>query len=520
MAVSLSGMSLHTDNDNEGGWGGTDDPDDYNNAIQGTNSESWQVSKNSTETATLTSSSALSTTRGIFTFWMSSNLAPYYTDVNLELQSSTNNYKTFEVANSTNKAIGGDFVATAVDFVNKGTETGTFAEASFSVLRIIVDNSTSGNIRSVINNWIDAMYYGVGHTISGTTTGDALFDEASAVDELTANKYGVMWNYNGVIYSQGDISLNGTALTSSGETLVFVDTLNGYDTYNLDGTGTATLKNTSIIAAGTIAVDFDTTSMTSFSMTGGAVSGDGITDIGSGQTLSGVVFTDRSITTIANTAEGCTWNTSDTITVTGTLDDCIINENFSTIATSVATLAKLTNNAFISDGAGHAVELTGAAGSYDWTCISTGYDAGTSGDGVEVTGGSITGDETIHITATTGTFIINVGATATLPSVSSAGAVVNVVSGAVTLKIVVKDQSNAVVVGAYTYIDDNNIIPFILNTTTDALGEASISHSDGAVAGSTWRVRKYGYKQFVQTVDIGGLDITLPVTLITDPQQT
>ena len=53
MAITNSGMTLYTDNDNEGGWGGTDGPDDYNNAIQGTNSESWQVSKNSTDIGTL-----------------------------------------------------------------------------------------------------------------------------------------------------------------------------------------------------------------------------------------------------------------------------------------------------------------------------------------------------------------------------------------------------------------------------------------------------------------------------------
>ena len=78
MAIVNSGMTLYTDNDNEGGWGGTDGPDDYNNAIQGTNSESWQVSKNATETGTLTKSANMGTPK-YFTFYMSSNLAPYYT---------------------------------------------------------------------------------------------------------------------------------------------------------------------------------------------------------------------------------------------------------------------------------------------------------------------------------------------------------------------------------------------------------------------------------------------------------
>jgi len=50
MTVALAGMSLHTDNDNEGNWGGTDGADTYNVSIQGSNSESWQVSKNASET--------------------------------------------------------------------------------------------------------------------------------------------------------------------------------------------------------------------------------------------------------------------------------------------------------------------------------------------------------------------------------------------------------------------------------------------------------------------------------------
>ena len=62
MTVSLSGMTLHTNNDNEGGWGGTDGPDDYNNSIEGSNSESWQVSKNSVENAILTKTVGLTAT--------------------------------------------------------------------------------------------------------------------------------------------------------------------------------------------------------------------------------------------------------------------------------------------------------------------------------------------------------------------------------------------------------------------------------------------------------------------------
>lgn len=89
----------------------------------------------------------------------------------------------------------------------------------------------------------------------------------------------------------------------------------------------------------------------------------------------------------------------------------------------------------------------------------------------------------------------------------------------ITLKMVVKDV-NGIVTGAFAYIDDDNALPYIMNTTTDGSGEASVAHTDGPIAGTTWRVRKYGYRPFTQTVDIAAVDITLPVTLIIDPQQT
>ncbi len=384
MAVSLSGMTLHTDNDNET-WSGTDDPDDYNNCIQGTNSESWQVSKNSTETAVLSKSSSLPTTRGLVMFWMSSNLAPYYTSIKLLLESSSNNNKQFTVADSTNKAIGGNFVASVVDYVNKGTETGTFAPASFSNLEIEVNNSSSGNIRSVINNWIDAIYYGAGHTISGTTADDELFKEATAVDELTANKYGILQNYNGIIYSQGDLDCSGTSLVSDSEVLVFVDTLNGYDTYNFDITGTVSFKNTTVIGAGTIDFILDAESATSFSMTGGALTNAQDIKLSDGQTFSGVVINNATVSTIANDPDSCTWNSSGLITVssTGSLTSCTFNDPSGTAAVSIATLDRLDNCIFNSSGTGYAVDLSGTAISSNttmsWDNTSTGY-ADSSGN--------------------------------------------------------------------------------------------------------------------------------------------
>jgi hypothetical protein len=291
MAVSLAGMRLHTNNDNEGNWSGTDGADAYNVAVQSVNSESWLVSKNASETGTLTLSSDISGTDNLFMMWMKSDLSFYYTSVKLELQSSSGNYRSYTLATSSLPAVDGAFRPFVVDVNNGGTPTGTFVPANFSVLRVIVDNSASGNIRSVINNWIDAMYYGSGFTVSGTTANDALFAEATAIDENnSSNKYGILENYSGQIFSQGNLRLAGTSMISKNESLTFKDTLNGISAYKMTVTGTLTLENTLIAAEGTANFAFSATGANAFNMTGGGLTRASQIDLTSGQVISGANF--------------------------------------------------------------------------------------------------------------------------------------------------------------------------------------------------------------------------------------
>ena len=195
-------MTLHTNNDNEGNWSGTDGPDSYNVLIQGTNSESWQVSKNTSETGTLDLANDVSGTGNHINMWMMSNLTQYLTSIKVRLISTVGNYREYTIATSTLQDVTGEFHCFALNIVG-GTQTGTFVPASFSSIEITVDNSTSGNIRSVINNWIDAIYYGRGLTFDGSDTSDKMFSESAALDELTANKYGVMIEVDEQIFVQG-----------------------------------------------------------------------------------------------------------------------------------------------------------------------------------------------------------------------------------------------------------------------------------------------------------------------------
>jgi hypothetical protein len=191
----------------------------------------------------------------------------------------------------------------------------------------------------------------------------------------------------------------------------------------------------------------------------------------------------------------------------------LTNNTFINCATAVKwdvnsdTSGKLDGCTFTSGGTGHAIELgTNTPSSISLSNITfTGYGA----DGT--TNAAIYNNSNKSITinvsgGTTPTIRNGTGASTSLPTTC-------------TLTMTVKDESGNPVVGAYAYIDDNNQTPFILNSTTNSSGIVTVAYSGDAVPSATWRVRKYGYKDFELILGISGSDIDLPVTLIEDPLQ-
>ena len=319
-------ITLFTDNDNEGGWADTDGPDTYNVSIQGTNSESWQVSKNATETGILTLSDDISGTGNHFYVWMKSDLSYYYTSIKIRLISTAGNYREYTLALAATPYVSGDFKCFALDIIG-GAETGTFVPSSVTIVEITVDNSASGNIRSVINNWIDAMYFGRGLTFEGNSTGVLMFAEAAAIDELAANKYGVMFIVEEQIFVQGDVVFQDSGSTeaqsSNGENVVFTEKPNATNTYRLILLGadnTIEFINTSISATGAARFDFIASgTISSFTMSGGTLKKASTVAFKSGQTITNVNFTEcGEVDNNGATLEGC--NFISTIeTVTGAL---------------------------------------------------------------------------------------------------------------------------------------------------------------------------------------------------------
>ena len=268
----------------------------------------------------------------------------------------------------------------------------------------------------------------------------------------------------GLIYCQGDIDLTGTALVSVGETFVFKDTDNGYDTYNLDVSGTVTFTNTAIISAGSSSYNFDASGATGFTQSGGSHTKYNTFVTAAGQTMSGIVFQSGGTATIANTLSDSTFNQCGLITVTGVLDNCTVNESTATSAVTTTTLAKLTECTFISDGTGHAVNLgtISSTQAMTWSCSDSGY-AATNGT---------SGNETILVNVASGqTLTINVATGATTPTYYNTGTgTVTVISGAVTVRVTAATVNGTKVQDARVYLKKVSDGTVILNGLSNANG--------------------------------------------------
>ncbi len=126
----------------------------------------------------------------------------------------------------------------------------------------------------------------------------------------------------------------------------------------------------------------------------------------SASTIDDTVFRRCGIVTLGGAAfDGCTFDQASGATaVTGT----------------PAQVALVTNSSFVSDGTGHAIEITGTAASLTLTNVAfTGY-AGTNGS---------TGNEAVFVNIASGSVTINISGGST-PSYRTAGATVTVVSSA------------------------------------------------------------------------------------------
>ena len=195
----------------------------------------------------------------------------------------------------------------------------------------------------------------------------------------------------------------------------------------------------------------------------------------------------------------------------GTFTGSVFEDSTAAVALVVDSLNDVTECYFDSDGTGHAVNLGTftADTSRTWDNTESGYAIQTG----------TAANRTILVNIDSPyTLTLNKTSTSSHPTYYNTGTGTVLVVASSSIYIRVQDQAKANIVTAYVYINDDDAGTAEVNDTTDANGEVTDTYS-GSITTATLRVRKYGYKPFIDTVDLSA-DITRTITLVTDPQQT
>ena len=227
-------------------------------------------------------------------------------------------------------------------------------------------------------------------------------------------------------------------------------------------------------------------------------------------------------------AVDCAFVNSAQIILSGTaaLTSCVITESSAASAVTTTELENLSNCSFTKGATGHAVELTSIGdGSMNWDCSLSGYDTGSTGSPITPTS---TGDEAIFVNVGSGTLTINVQDGASIPSIRSAGATVNVVAGQRTFTITVKDiDTDAALQNARVYVtaaaggglaEGTVIIDKVL---TNASGQVSDTRSYSGNQPYVGNIRLASLGTYYKATSISGTisssaDTSINVSLIPD----
>ena len=230
-----------------------------------------------------------------------------------------------------------------------------------------------------------------------------------------------------------------------------------------------------------------------------------------------------------STATDCSFVSSGQVVLntTASLGSCSFTESTATAAVTTTEIENLSSCSFTKGASGHAVELTSVGdGSMNWSCTVSGYDAGVTGSDVAVT--TPTGDEAIYVNVGSGTLTINVADGATIPSIRSAGATVNVVAGQRTFTVTVQDiNTGSALQNARVYVTaaaggglaDGTVI--IDKALTNGSGQVSDTRSYSSDQPYTGNVRLASSGVFYKSTTISGTisssnDTDLTVSMIPD----
>lgn len=339
-----------------------------------------------------------------------------------------------------------------------------------------------------------AIRYGRGEVeyTAGESATPATFDGYAAIDNLSADRFNLLQIIKGGFEARGLMTF-GTATTAvyfkdSDKNISIADDLKVSANFNKGVVNNALSElywtNIQIANLGTVS---------KYTFT---VNDDAITE------HIGCVFTSLGafIYGANSLNDNVTYRSQEAITQGGAeFDGCKFETSLAVAALICDNLDLVSACKFTSSGTGHGLRLdTTGDVSLAWSNTDVGYAA---------TNGS-TGNETIHVTDTNAanTITINVSSTATIPTIKTDGAVVNVVSGQVTLTISGHPIGASVIV-----YDLDSADPQELGTrlaTFDNAAATVLYQYSGTKSGDDIQIKMVepGYRIYTERYTLGALD--------------
>jgi len=162
----------------------------------------------------------------------------------------------------------------------------------------------------------------------------------------------------------------------------------------------------------------------------------------------------------------------------GTFTGCTFDSSSATsavLASSPANAALVTGASFVSGGTGHGLEITGTAANMTLTGNTWSGYAGADGS---------TGNEAVYVNIASGSMNLTISG-GTTPSVRTAGAVVTVISGAVTATVKAVTELGAAITSAIVHLEATGAGPFPVAasvTIANAGTTATVTHAAHGMA--------------------------------------
>lgn len=347
---------------------------------------------------------------------------------------------------------------------------------------------------------IDVLRYGRGEMrINGgdLANGYATFAGYAAVNDATANRYGLFQAVDGGYLWQGLMVLGYVSAVDFRDSNAFIQIANTQKV--------AAAFNRIEVRQATSRVDWTGVNITAL----GTVSKGQFAMIDNATVnMNTCVFTsmDTFVFQSGATVTGTTFRRCGLVTLGGaTLTNCTFDSSTSTASLLVGgSTATVSGCSFISDGSNHAIEITGGTSHTLNNLTFTGYAASNGS----------TGNETVFVNIASGTVTIN---TDSAISVRTAGAIVNVVAGQKTLTLTnIVSGSDAVVLtaGTTTVLASND-------GATNAVTSFAYSYTYAAGTFVDIAIYKAGYVPYiVRNYLLQNGNVSLPMAQVIDRNYT